>query len=180
MDIWTVGHSTCSMDELLGLLQAHSIQLVADVRRYPASRRFPHFHQQPFAAELGKSGIEYEHFPELGGRRAARADSINTAWRNEAFRGYADYMQTEPFQAGVARLLEEAAVKRTALLCAEAVWWRCHRALIADHLKAQGHTVLHILSAGKTQVHPFTPAARILEGKLSYQARSEALELDFS
>jgi uncharacterized protein (DUF488 family) len=173
MDIWTIGHSTRSIDELLAVLQGQSIRLLADVRRYPASRRHPHFSQPVFAEALRKCGIDYLHFPELGGRRAARADSTNTAWRVEAFRGYADYMMTDPFRAGIERLLAIAVEKRVALLCAEALWWRCHRALIADHLKAAGHTVLHILSGDKTELHPFTSAAQIRNGKLSYQAGSE-------
>jgi len=180
MDIWTIGHSTRTIDDLIRLLQAHAIQLVADVRRYPASRRYPHFNQAPLAEALAKNQIDYVHFPELGGRRSPRKNSPNTAWRVEAFRGYADYMMTQQFAQGIERLLELPAQKRTTLLCAEAVWWRCHRALIADYLKAGGHTVSHILGLDKTESHPFTSAAHVVNGKLSYEARNESPELDLS
>jgi len=121
--------------------------------------------------------MQYAHFPELGGRRLARPDSPNTGWRNEGFRGYADYMMTESFRAGVVRLLELARGTRTAILCAEAVWWRCHRGLIADYLKVGGHRVLHILGPGKVEEHPFTPVARVVDGKLSYEAEVVEREL---
>ena len=180
MEIWTVGHSMRSTEEFMGLLQAHSIQAVADVRRYPGSRRHPQFGQAALAETLANSNIEYIHFPELGGRRSAQADSPNTGWRQAAFRGYADYMMTEPFQTGLERLLAIGIRKRVALLCAEALWWRCHRGLIADALKAGGHVVRHISGPGKAEPHPFTSAARIVNGKLSYRAQTESLELDLS
>lgn len=170
LDIWTVGHSNRNLADFLGLLRLHAIGGLADVRRFPASRRYPHFNQQPLAAALAEADIEYVHLPELGGRRPSLPDSPNTAWRNAAFRGYADYMMTGPFRAGIDRLLELAARRRTAIMCAEALWWQCHRSLISDHLKADGHRVIHILSSGKTQEHPFTSAARISEGRLSYRA----------
>jgi uncharacterized protein (DUF488 family) len=166
--IWTIGHSTRTFDEFLALLQTPDIQTLADVRRFPGSRRLPHFGQDALSSSLQKAGIAYEHFPDLGGRRRARPDSPNTAWRNEAFRGYADYMMTDEFHAGVTRLLELAAHKRTAFMCAEALWWQCHRGLIADYLKTAGHDVLHIMAAGKIEPHPFTSAARIVDGALSY------------
>ena len=126
------------------------------------------FNKENLRSALAAVGIEYQHFPELGGRRRARPDSLNMAWRNESFRGYADYMETRDFAAGIARLLELAAETRTAVMCAEAVWWRCHRSLISDYLKAQRVKVIHILSLGKSQEHPFTSAARIVNGELSY------------
>ena len=169
-DIWTIGHSTLPIERFISLLKTQEIQAVADVRRFPGSRRYPQFGQEQLAESLRRECIEYIHFPELGGRRAARADSPNTAWRNEAFRGYADYMMTPAFQNGIERLQATAREKRTAVLCAEAVWWRCHRGLIADYFKAHGQKVLHILSSGKTEEHPFTGAARIVQGKLSYSA----------
>ncbi len=173
MDIWTIGHSNRELADFLGLLRLQAIEGLADVRRFPASRRYPHFNQQPLAAALGEAAIEYVHFPELGGRRPPLPDSPNTAWRHAAFRGYADYMMTEPFRAGIERLLELAGRRRTAIMCAEALWWQCHRSLIADYLKAGGHRVIHILSSGKTQEHPFTSAARIIEGRLSYRAEGQ-------
>jgi uncharacterized protein (DUF488 family) len=166
--IWTVGHSTRSISEFLALLGAHEIQAVADIRQFPGSRRYPQFGKEQLDQCLTESGILYRHFPELGGRRRARVDSPNTAWRNASFRGYADYMMTEPFRQGIDRLLGFAAHQRTAIMCAEAVWWRCHRALISDFLKARSVRVMHILSPSKAEEHPFTSAARLRHGKLSY------------
>lgn len=169
LTIWTAGHSTRSIGDFIGMLKAHEIELVADVRQYPASRRHPQFGREALAASLKEAGVQYAHFPELGGRRKPAPDSHNTAWRNEAFRGYADYMETVEFVAGVARLLETAARSRTAIMCAEAVWWRCHRSLISDFLKARGVEVLHILDAKKSEPHPYTSAARVVEGRLTYR-----------
>lgn len=168
--IWTIGHSTRSIDVFISLLAENGIKAVADVRMFPGSKRYPQFNREALAGSLGESGMRYEHFAELGGRRKARADSPNTAWRHPAFRAYADHMETAEFQAGVRRLLDfSAAVGATAIMCAEAVWWRCHRALISDYLKASGTEVLHILDIGKVEPHPFTSAARIVDGKLSYR-----------
>jgi uncharacterized protein (DUF488 family) len=145
------------------------IKLVADVRMFPGSKRYPQFNKEALANSLGKSGIRYEHFPELGGRRKAKPDSKNTAWRNEMFRGYADYMETREFRSGVTRLVDLAKeMGPTALMCAEAVWWRCHRSLISDYLKSRGVEVIHILDKNKTEPHPFTAAAKIANGELSY------------
>jgi uncharacterized protein (DUF488 family) len=166
--IWTIGHSTRKIEEFLGLLKAHDITALADVRRYPGSRRHPQFGQEQLAKESERQGISYVHFPELGGRRPARPDSPNTAWRNEAFRGYADYMMTPEFKAGIERLRGLAEQKATAIMCAEALWWQCHRGLIADFLKADGQRVLHILAPKKAEEHPFTSAARLVNGRLSY------------
>lgn len=179
MQLWTIGHSIRSIEQLLSLLQSHQIVALADVRRFPASRRHPQFNQLSLSQSLAAAGIEYIHFPELGGHRPARPDSPNTAWRHKAFRGYADYMMTCEFRAGIDRLLELAAAKSTALMCAEALWWQCHRALISDYLKAMGCSVCHILSERKTEFHPFTSAARIVDGKLSYSAAAEPLEFSF-
>ncbi|HOP97979.1 MAG TPA: DUF488 domain-containing protein [Verrucomicrobiota bacterium] len=172
--IWTIGHSNRSSSEFIEMLQAHGIRLLADVRRFPGSRRLPHFNREQLSSDLEKAGIAYEHYPELGGRRRVLPNSPNTAWRNEAFRGYADHMGSEEFQGGMERLLRAAAKQRTAILCAEALWWQCHRGLIADWLKARGHTVLHILSTAKMEEHPFTSAARLVDGKLSYAAAETA------
>jgi uncharacterized protein (DUF488 family) len=177
IEIWTIGHSTRSGEEFIALLQRAQIEAVADVRRFPGSRRYPQFGQGQLSGALGKSGIEYFHFPDLGGRRRPRPDSPNTAWRNEAFRGYADYMMTEPFRAAIERLLQVAKSKRTAMMCAEAVWWQCHRGLIGDHLKAMGHAVWHILGSGRVEPHPFTSVARIVDRQLSYAPADQELEL---
>ena len=167
--IWTIGHSTRSGEEFSEILLAHEIKVLVDVRSFPGSRRYPQFNREALAASLASVGIEYKHEPRLGGRRKPRADSHNTAWKNASFRAYADHMETEEFRRGVEELLEVAASERTAVMCAEAVWWRCHRSLIADYLKAEGHTVLHIVDKNKTKEHPFTSAARIVKGKLSYR-----------
>ena len=169
--IWTIGHSTRKIDIFISLLRENGIKAVADVRMYPGSKRYPQFNRENLARSLGDAGIRYEHFPELGGRRKARPDSQNTAWRNEMFRGYADYMETNDFENGVRRLVDLANdVRASAIMCAEAVWWRCHRSLIADYLKARGVDVIHIVDLAKTEPHPFTSAARIVNGELTYKA----------
>lgn len=173
MRIWTIGHSTRTIDEFISLLTANDIKLLADVRAYPSSKRYPQFNKDALAQSLHAQGIHYEHFAELGGKRKSKADSRNTAWRNASFRGYADYMETVQFQNGIARLFDVAReAGPTAIMCAEAVWWRCHRSLIADYLKARGLEVLHILGPNKVEPHPYTPAARIVNGGLSYTADS--------
>jgi uncharacterized protein (DUF488 family) len=171
--LWTVGHSTRSLDDFVELLVMHEIGVVADVRRYPGSRRWPHFSREPLTDGLRARGIEYESFSELGGRRQPRDDSPNTAWRSAAFRGYADYMATDEFADGLARLADLGCGLRTAIMCAEAVWWRCHRALIADGLRWAGFEVYHVMGPRSSVLHPYTSAARISEGLLSYAA-SEA------
>lgn len=168
--LWTVGHSTREIGEFVELLSAQGIESLADVRRFPASRKYPHFNQERLATSLIAAGIEYRSLPELGGRRHPRPDSRNTVWRSESFRGYADYMETGPFRDGMERLLASARNKRTAIMCSEVLWWRCHRALIADYLKVRGVSVWHILSREKSAVHPYTSAARVINGKLSYAA----------
>ena len=167
--VWTVGHSTRSGEEFGHILTAHEIKVLVDVRMFPGSRRYPQFNKPALSASLARLGLEYKHEPRLGGRRAPRADSHNTAWRNEQFRAYADHMETEEFRNVVKELLQLAGEARTAVMCAEAVWWRCHRSLIADYLKAAGHTVIHIIDEKKTEEHPFTSAARIVDGELSYR-----------
>jgi uncharacterized protein (DUF488 family) len=173
MRIWTIGHSTRTIEEFISLLKENEINLLADVRAWPSSKRYPQFNKDALAESLVTHGIRYEHFPELGGKRKARPDSRNNAWRNASFRGYADYMETKQFQEGIERLLELAAeAGSAAIMCAEAVWWRCHRSLIADYLKARGVEVLNILGANKVEPHPYTPAARIVNGELSYAVDS--------
>jgi uncharacterized protein (DUF488 family) len=174
--IWTIGHSTRPIDDFIRALGSNDIKLVADVRLLPGSKRYPQFNKDALAVSLGKAHIRYEHFPELGGRRKPKSDSQNTAWRNEAFRGYADYVETTEFQNGIMRLLKLAEeIGATAIMCAEAVWWRCHRSLISDFLKVRGWNVFHILDAKKTEPHPFTSAARIIDGTLSYSEKEAEL-----
>lgn len=162
--VFTIGHSTRSIEELLALLAEHGIRVLVDVRRYPASRRHPQFSRDALAASLAAAGIEYVHEPDLGGRRAARPDSPHTAWRVEAFRGYADHMETPAFNAALEQLIRRAAGTPTAILCAEAVPWRCHRRLISDALIARGVEVLHILSPGRAEPHELDANARLLPG----------------
>jgi uncharacterized protein (DUF488 family) len=174
--IWTIGHSTREIDAFISLLEENGIKLLADVRSLPGSKRYPQFNREALGESLNAHGIRYEHFPELGGRRKPKPDSQNTVWRNASFRGYADYMETEEFHKGVERLLAVAGeAGPAAIMCAEAVWWRCHRSLISDYLKARGVEVIHILNINKTEPHPYTSAARIVNGELSYVAAKRLL-----
>jgi len=169
LEVWTIGHSTRPIEEFIEALRSFEIKVLVDVRSFPGSRRYPQFKREQLKVALADAGIEYLHFPELGGRRNARPDSLNMAWRNKMFRGYADYMETVEFRRGIARLLKVAEAGRTSIMCAEAVWWRCHRSLVSDYLKAKEIEVMHIMAAGKSEVHPFTSAARIVNGELSYR-----------
>jgi uncharacterized protein (DUF488 family) len=173
LEVWTIGHSTHPLAEFIEMLRSFNIKLLVDVRSFPGSRRYPHFNRESLKISLPGAGIEYQHFPDLGGRRRVRPDSNNLAWRNDAFRGYADYMESNEFREGVARLLNYASASRTSIMCAEAVWWRCHRSLISDYLKANGVKVSHIMARGKSEIHPFTSAARIVNGELSYRGMLE-------
>jgi len=166
--IWTIGHSTRGADEFIALLNENSIEALADVRSFPGSRKFPQFNAEALAVSLPAAGIEYVPYKKLGGRRKARPDSPHTVWRNDAFRGYADYMDTDDFTKGINELLQLAAKTRSAIMCSEAVWWRCHRSMISDHLKSIGVTVTHIMAPGKAEKHPYTAAAKIVSGKLVY------------
>ncbi|HXQ29612.1 MAG TPA: DUF488 domain-containing protein [Gemmatimonadales bacterium] len=169
--IHTIGHSTLTLDEFTSLLRAHGVTALVDVRRYPASRRQPWFEGAAFAAALAGLGIDYRHEVDLGGRRRARPESPNRAWTNAAFRGFADHMQTPEFAAALERLVAVAQTASTAILCAEAVPWRCHRSLIADALTVRGIAVDHILGAGPPRPHRLSPHARIDDaGKLTYPA----------
>lgn len=142
--------------------------MLVDVRTVPASRRMPHFAKAALSRSLPAAGIAYEHMPELGGLRKPRRDSVNTGWKNESFRGYADYMQTAEFAAGVSHLEALAAQRRVAIMCAEAVPWRCHRSLIADELTVRGDDVMHITGTGAPSPHRLTPFARVEGGRITY------------
>ena len=173
-----MGHSTRSLDELVALLREHEITLLADVRTVPGSRRMPHFARAALAAEVPGLGIEYVHLPELGGLRRPRPDSPNTGWRNESFRGYADHMATAEFRAGLARLLELGRDRHVAIMCAEAVPWRCHRSLVADALLVRGFEARHITGHGAARPHTLTPFARVEGDRITYPAPAQqALEL---
>lgn len=175
--IWTLGHSTRSLAEFLALLSAHGIEAIADVRRFPGSRRHPHFAREALELSLPTAGVDYLWLPQLGGRRRPRPDSPNTGWRNEAFRGYADHIDSAEFADGLARLLELAARRRTAMMCSELLWWRCHRSLVSDVLKARGVEVLHIADQAAPKPHPWTAPARIVDGRLDYSAPGQAGDL---
>lgn len=175
--LWTIGHSTRDLDEFIVLLKENRIEVLADVRHFPGSRKYPHFNVEPLQRGLHDAGIRYEAFTELGGRRKALADSPNTAWRHPAFRGYADYMQTESFHAGIERLKALASRQRTAVMCSEAVWWRCHRGLISDVFKLNGTRVLHIMGPGVPAEHPYTSAAHVANGRLDYSGDQHQLPL---
>lgn len=166
--IFTVGHSTHPPEAFIAILRSFSISLLADVRNFPGSKRFPHFNRDTLEISMAANDIGYVHFKDLGGRRKPVENSHNTRWRNIAFRGYADYMETDTFRESVSRLQEIASQQRVAYMCAEAVWWSCHRSLISDYLKIRGWKVMNIMASGKADEHPFTSAARIVDGELRY------------
>ncbi len=169
--IWTIGHSTHSLDELIAMLLSFEIALLVDIRSYPGSRRYPHFNKETLEITLPENSIQYIHLKNLGGRRKTNIHSINTGWRVAAFRGYADYMETDAFKEGIESLEKMALAQRTAYMCSEAVWWRCHRSLVSDILKLQDWKVMHIMGVAKETEHPYTSPAKIINGKLCYKSR---------
>lgn len=173
LPVFTVGHSTRSLEDFLALLTEHGIELLADVRRFPGSRRFPHFRREALGASLSAVGITYRHLLGLGGHRRPRADSPHSYWTNAGFRAYADHMETPEFEETFAGLLDLADDRRTALMCAEAVPWRCHRQLVADALVARGRRVVHILAPGRSEDHVINSSARLLpDGRLIYDSEA--------
>jgi len=168
--ILTIGHSTHTLEEFVAMLKAHDVAQLVDVRTIPKSRRVPQFNSESLAETLPARGIDYVHMKSLGGLRHARKDSLNTGWRNASFRGYADYMATRDFKQGIDKLLELARAKRTALMCAEAVPWRCHRSLIGDALLIRGVQVEDIMSATSTREHELTPFAKVSDREITYPA----------
>jgi uncharacterized protein (DUF488 family) len=170
LTVWTIGHSTRSSDELSAVLSHHEIELVADVRRFPGSRRLRQFGSDALEQDLAKVGIAYKWIPELGGRRRPSADSPNQGWRNSAFRAYADHIATPEFADGLDQLLTLANGLRTAVMCAELLWWRCHRRLIADVLTTLGVRVFHIRGEEPATLHKLIPPARVVNGVLNYSA----------
>ncbi|MCU1348350.1 MAG: hypothetical protein JWO56_1380 [Acidobacteria bacterium] len=170
MRIFTIGHSTRSIDEHIQLLREHGIERLADIRRYPGSKRYPHFSREALAISMPAAGIEYVHMPELGGRRKPLPDSPNHGWRNEQFRAYADYMATEEFRIAIDELLASGRI--TAYMCAEAVPWRCHRNLVSDELVRREVEVLHIITSGNAQRHALNPMAVAEGNHLIYPAVS--------
>lgn len=172
--IWTIGHSTRSADEFVAVLEAHAIEVVADVRRFPGSRRHPQFGGAELAQTLAASGIGYAWLSRLGGRRSGPAGPEQEGWRNPSFRAYAAYTWTEEFAEGLDELLAIAGGARTTLMCSEVLWWRCHRALIADVLRFLGVEVIHLAGEGPGTVHPYTSPARVKDGQLTYPAEPGA------
>ncbi|MDR2234993.1 MAG: DUF488 domain-containing protein [Chryseobacterium sp.] len=166
--IYTIGHSTRSIEDFVSLLKEFNIELLVDIRRFPGSRRYPWFSKENLEKELPENGISYLHMEALGGRRKVQPGSQNDRWRNDSFRGYADYMETDEFKQAVGKLEDIASGKTTVYMCSEAVWWSCHRSMVSDYLKAEGWKVLHIMNHGKTEEHPYTSAARIVDGHVCY------------
>jgi uncharacterized protein (DUF488 family) len=173
--LWTIGHSNRPLDALIAMLRAHGVEVLVDVRTVPRSRYNPQFNRETLPGELAEAGIEYRHMPELGGLRKPRKDSTNTGWRNDSFRGYADYMQTAEFERNVSELMALAAERRVAIMCAEAVPWRCHRSLISDAVTARGGEVRHIMSADKADAHRMTSFARVEGTRVTYPPESLGL-----
>ena len=171
--IWTIGHSTRTLDELVEMLHSFKIEMIVDIRSYPGSRRYPHFNKEALEISLPENSIQYFHLKELGGRRKVNPHSKNTAWRHAAFRGYADYMETDAFKEGIEELEKIAVQQRTSYMCSEAIWWRCHRSMVSDYLKAGGWKVMHIMGIGKAEEHPYTAPARIVDGALTYEEENK-------
>jgi uncharacterized protein (DUF488 family) len=177
-EVLTIGHSTRTIEEFIQLLQAHGVTRIADIRTVPRSRRNPQFNQESLPESLKKVGIGYSHFPKLGGLRRAKVDSMNLGWRNTSFRGFADYMQTLPFEEGLSDLISMAKEDRIALMCAEAVPWRCHRSLVSDALLTRGIQVEHIMSATRRQPHAMTPFAEVNGTQIIYPGPAESPQLN--
>lgn len=166
--IYTIGHSTHSFNDFLAMLQSFGIKTLVDIRSLPGSRKFPQFDKENLEISLQQNGITYIYLKELGGRRKVNKNSKNNRWRNASFRAYADYMETDEFAQGV-KILESIALESsTAYMCAEAVWWRCHRSMVSDYLKAKGWTILHIMGANKTEEHPYTSPAIVIGSQVFY------------
>lgn len=176
--VFTIGHSTRAIEEFIALLREHAVDLLVDVRRFPVSRRYPHFNRDELAAALAESGISYRHAEVLGGRRSPSRESRNTAWRNAQFRGYADHMDTPEYRAEVSEIVESAGRHVQAVMCAEAVPWRCHRNLLADALVVRGVDVRHIIQAGKANAHTLNKDAHVLDGGfVVYGPRVDQMDL---
>ena len=169
--IYTIGHSTRTQQHFIEMLQSFSIEVLVDIRSYPGSKRYPHFNKENLEINLPGNNIRYVHLKSLGGRRQTNPGSKNTSWKNVSFRGYADYMETNEFKNAIQELEVTAIKQRTAYMCSEAVWWRCHRSLVSDYLKANGWTVYHIMEIEKSTEHTYTKPANIIDGKLSYEER---------
>jgi uncharacterized protein (DUF488 family) len=170
--IFTIGHSNHPIERFLELLRQHAVEELADIRRFPGSRKHPHFNREELQEALNDQGVAYRWIESLGGRRAPASGSPakNAVWRNASFRNYADYMETEEFQTAVAALAEAVSVQRTAIMCAEGLWWQCHRRLASDHLTSNGVGVEHIMPDGRLKPHVLTPGAVVENGRITYPA----------
>jgi uncharacterized protein (DUF488 family) len=166
--IYTIGHSTRTLEHFISILQSFNVQVLVDIRSYPGSKRYPHFNKENLEITLPEKNINYIHLKSLGGRKATKPDSKNTGWRHPAFRGYADYMETNEFKNGIEQLENIAINHITAYMCSEAVWWRFHRSLVSDYLRLNEWQVFHIMEINKAEEHRYTQPAKIINGKLSY------------
>lgn len=166
--IYTIGHSTHTLNDFLDMLKSFNIQLLVDIRSLPGSRKFPQFNKENLMVSIKEAGIEYLHEADLGGRRKVKKDSLNTRWHNLSFRAYADYMETNDFKTGIEKLEMLALKQATVYMCSEALWWRCHRSMVSDYLKVNNWNVLHIMGVGKVQEHRYTEPARIVNGQVVY------------
>lgn len=166
--IYSIGHSVHSIEFFLDMLKSFDIEMLIDIRRFPGSRKYPWFNKESLEDVLSENNIGYIHLEELGGRRKVRPDSVNNRWQNISFQGYADYMQTTEFETGVKKLQKTALKNITAFMCSEALWWRCHRSMVSDYLKAKGWNVIHIMGIGKVEEHHYTSPARIINGNVLY------------
>ena len=175
--IYTIGHSTHTLEEFIKILQSFEIQHLVDVRELPGSNKYPQFNKENLEVVLPQVGIAYTHLPLLGGRRRVHKDSKNTRWHNASFRAYADYMETDDFEKGIAELIAIAEKENTAYMCAEALWFRCHRSMISDYLKAKGWEVEHIMAIDKEEPHSYTAPARIIGDKVVYYDEGTLLDL---
>lgn len=170
--IWTIGHSTRTLEHFVEMLHSFNIKMLIDIRSFPGSRRVPQFNKENLEQSMPANNIEYRHLKSLGGRRPVHKDSKNTAWKHPAFRGYADYMETGEFKNGIEQLESIALKQRTAYMCSEAVWWSCHRSMVSDYLKLRGWTVYHIMETGKATKHTYTQPAKIINGELFYYGQT--------
>lgn len=166
--VYTIGHSTRDFDEFVEMLKSFQIETLVDIRSFPGSRKFPQYNKETLEKTIPEKGIKYIHLKSLGGRRKVKPDSHNTRWRSDAFKGYADYMETPEFEKGMEELIEIAKNSRTAYMCSEAVWWRCHRSMVSDYLKAKNWLVLHIMALGKADEHPYTQPAQVKDNHVFY------------
>jgi uncharacterized protein (DUF488 family) len=166
--IWTIGHSTRSLEDFISILKSFDIHALIDIRTFPGSRRYPHFNKETLSKSLNENHIEYIHMLALGGRRKPLPDSINTSWRHSSFRGYADHMQSDEFKDAINEVQQIAEKKRVVYMCSEAMWWKCHRSLVSDYLKVKGWNVQHIIDVNKSSEHPYTSPAKPVQGELFY------------